>query len=102
MAAIPLGVTYCVISLPLLCHFWVCSLLILHWIKIFECAKSFTSSNRTLDYAELALNLLISVVFIALLVAAMVVPPDRLSSVVSASNGLLLRHEDLVDSDAVG
>lgn len=37
---IPLGITFCVISLPLLCHFWVCSLLILHWLKIFECAKT--------------------------------------------------------------
>ena len=37
---IPLGITYCIISLPLLCHFWVCSLLILHWLKIFECAKT--------------------------------------------------------------
>ena len=46
---VPLGVTFCGISLPLLCHLWVCSLL------IFECAKTFTTSNRTLDYVMIAL-----------------------------------------------
>eukprot|EP01084_Bolivina_argentea_P083754 151629_1 len=86
---IPLGVTYCVISLPLLCHFWVCSLLILHWMKIFECAKTFTANNRTLDIAIVWMNVLISVVFIALLVASMSVEEETLPIIISASNGVL-------------
>ena len=38
LESIPLGITYAIWALPLLCHFWVCSLLILHWMKIFECS----------------------------------------------------------------
>ena len=42
-----------------------------------------------MDYLVITMNIIISVVFIGLLIAATVVPEHRLSAIVSASNGVL-------------
>ena len=47
------------------------------------------SSNKKLDYIVITMNIIISVIFIGLLVAAMIIEEDMLSTIVSVSNGVL-------------